>query len=554
MPSRVHPVRASLLAFAITGCATIPPATPPEAAPVETAAPTIAERLAKYTPVRLNPDTSSLTANERRMLPLLIDAARAMDEVFRMQAYGNFDSLLSSITDPATRRFVLINQEPWDRLDNNAPFIPGVGPKPPGANFYPRDMTREEFEAEVARGGARADSLRSLYTIVRRDAGGRLTAIPYHEAFAAQHVRAATRLRQAARFADDPGLRDYLILRADALLTGHYQPSDMAWLDMKNNTLEIVIGPIENYEDALFGYKAAHEAYVLVKDQAWSQRLARYAGVLPELQRGLPVPEEYKREMPGTDSDLNAYDIVYVAGDANAGTKTIAINLPNDEEVQLAKGTRRLQLKNAMRAKFDEILIHIARELIVPDQLQHVTFDAFFSNVMFHEVAHGLGIKNTITGRGTVREALRERYSSLEEGKADILGLYMIRQLHAEGEMGAAPLEDNYVTFLASLFRSIRFGAASAHGRANAATFNFMQARGAFTRGADGRYRVDFQRMRVATDELSRVILLLQGQGDYEAAGEFQAELGVIGPTLQADLDRLRAAGIPVDIVYADLP
>ena len=542
------------VAFVLAACTAAPPIVAPAPAPDPTVTPppTVAERLAKYTPVALNPDTSGLTANEKRMVPLLLDAARAMGEVFWMQAYGNRDSLLNSISDQATRRFVVINVGPWDRLDNNAPFVTGVGPKPQGANFYPRDMTREEFETATRDSSARSDSLKSQYTVVRRDAAGRLTAIPYHMTFAAQHQRAAAKLREAAALADDAGLRRYLELRADALLTDNYQPSDMAWMDMKTNGLELVIGPIENYEDALFGYKAAHEAYVLVKDREWSDRLSRYAAMLPALQRGIPVTDEYKRESPGTDSDLNAYDVLYVAGDADAGSKTIAINLPNDEQVQLAKGTRRLQLKNAMRAKFDKILVPIAGELIATDQLQHVTFDAFFGNVMFHEVAHGLGIKNTINDRGPVRTALRERYSALEEGKADILGLYMIRQLSAQGEMSSR-MDDHYVTFLASLFRSIRFGAASAHGRANVVAFNFLERMGAFTRGADGKYRVNVAQLRAGTDELSRRILTIQGNGDYDGAGAFYAEFGAIGPVLQSDLDRLRTAGIPVDIVYEGL-
>jgi peptidase M49-like protein len=532
-----------------TACVTAPVATTPDVGSSGTTSP-VSQRMAKYTPVRLAADTTGLSVSERRMLPLLIDAARAMHDVFWMQSYGNRDSLLSSITDPVAREFAVINVGPWDRLDGNAPFIPGVGAKPEGANLYPRDMTKAEFEAAVAAGGARADSLKSLYTLVRRDAAGRLIAVPYHHAFAAQHRHAAARLREAAALAEDAGLRRYLTLRADALLTDDYQPSDFAWMDMKSNTLDIVIGPIETYEDALFGYKAAHEGYVLIKDREWSTRLSKYAAMLPGLQRGIPVPDAYKQETPGSDSDLGAYDVVYVSGDANNGSKTIAINLPNDEQVQLTKGTRRLQLKNAMRAKFDKILLPIAQALIVADQLDNVTFDAFFSNVMFHEVAHGLGIKSTINGRGSVRTALKERASALEEGKADILGLYMIRELHSQGELGTASLDDNYVTFLASLFRSIRFGAASAHGRANIAAFNFLEGMGAFSRGADGKYRVDPVKMRQGADSLSRVILTLQGDGDYEGVGRFSERFGTIGPVLRADLDRLRTRSIPVDIVY----
>lgn len=536
--------------LAVAACATYPVPPTTDVSPSATSISPVAERIAKYTPVRLAADTSGLSLSERRMLPLLIDAARIMHDVFWMQSYGNRDSLLSSITDPVAREFAVINVGPWDRLDDNAPFIVGIGAKPDGANLYPRDMTKTEFEAAVAAGGARADSLKSLYTIVRRDASGRLVAIPYHVAFAQQHRLAAMRLQEAALLAEDAALRRYLTLRADALMTDDYQASDFAWMDMKSNMLDIIVGPIETYEDALFGYKAAHEGYVLIKDKAWSGRLSKYAGMLPALQRGIPVPDAYKQETPGSDSDLNAYDVVYVAGDANAGSKTIAINLPNDEEVQLQKGTRRLQLKNAMRAKFDKILLPIARELIVADQVANVTFDAFFSNVMFHEVAHGLGIKNTINGRGPVRTALKERASALEEGKADILGLYMIRELHSQGELGTAPLDDNYVTFLASLFRSIRFGAASAHGRANVAAFNFLEGMGAFARGADGRYRVDAVKMRQGADSLSRLILVMQGDGDYEAVGRFNERFGTIGPVLRGDLDRLQTRAIPVDIIY----
>ena len=263
--------------------------------------------------------------------------------------------------------------------------------------------------------------------------------------------------------------------------------------------------------------------------------LARYAAMLPALQRGIPVPDAYKTERPGTDADLNAYDVVYVAGQANAGGKSIAINLPNDPEVQLRKGTRRLQLENAVRAKFDRILVPIARELIVADQIPHITFDAFFENVMFHEVAHGLGVAKTIDGKGTVRAALKERYGAVEEGKADILGLYMLRQLNAQGQLGRESIDDNYVTFLASLFRSVRFGAADAHGRANMVAFNFLQHLGAFTRQADGKYRVDVARMRAASDSLSRRILVLQGDGDYAGVGALYAEFGKIDPTLQAE-------------------
>ena len=515
----------------------------------------IERKLAQYTTVRLTSDLEKLPENERRMIPLLIDAARRMDAIYWRQAYGNKDSLLPSLTGEGARRYAEINYGPWDRLDNNTPFVQGVGPKPKGAGFYPRDLSKEEFEAAAAKSPAHGKALRSQYTMVQRDSAGALVGIPYHQAFADQVAPAVARIRQAAELAGDTDLRRYLELRARALETDDYQASDLAWLDMKDNTVEVVIGPVETYEDQLFGNKAANEAFVLIKDKEWSGRLARYAAMLPSLQSELPVPADYKREKPGSDSDLNAYDAVYYAGDANAGSKTIAINLPNDEEVQLRKGTRRLQLKNAMQAKFEKILVPISDELIAEDQRRHINFDAFFSNVMFHEVAHGLGIKNTINRKGTVREALKEQAGALEEGKADILGLLMITKLHARGELKGRDLDDNYVTFLAGIFRSIRFGASSAHGRANAAQFSFFQEQGAFARdSAAGRYRVDFPKMRSAVDMLAGRILRLQGDGDYAGVSSFMAERGQLPPTLQQDLARLGSKGIPVDIVFEQGP
>ncbi len=513
--------------------------------------PNLEKKLAQYTPVRLTADLSGLSARERRMIPLLIEAAQEMDTIFWQQVYPARDSLLATLRDSATRAYVILNYGPWDRLDNNAAFVPGIGTRPAGAAFYPADMSKEEFETAAKAASDGGTALRSLYTVVRRDSSGGLAAVPYHQAFADASRRAAAKLREAAALADDAGLKKYLELRATALETDEYQPSDLAWLDMKRNTVDLVIGPIETYDDGLFGYKAAHEAYVLVKDKEWSERLARYAKLLPGLQRGLPVAEAYKREKPGTDSDLNAYDAVYYTGQANAGSKTIAINLPNDEQVQLKKGTRRLQLKNAMRAKFDKILVPIGKDMIAEDQQGHIVFDAFFGNVMFHEVAHGLGVKNTINGKGTVRDALKEQAGALEEGKADILGLYMITRLQQQGEMSGVNLDDNYVTFLAGIFRSIRFGAASAHGRANAAELSFLQERGAFTRdSASGRYRVDVPRMRAAVDSMAGAILRLQGDGDYDGVKRFMAERGAVPATVQSDLDRLGGKGIPVDIVF----
>jgi len=526
-------------------------AQPAPSAATERNDPPMPKPTTKYALVTLTADLAPLTDKERQMIPLLIDACREMDAIFWMEAYGDRDALLSGIKDAELRRFAEINYGPWDRLKGNEPFLPGVGPKPAGAQYYPADMTKEELEKVATENPELGAALKGQYTVVRRDANGKLQAVAFHEAFAPQIARAAAKLEAAAALAEDAGLEKYLTMRAEALRTDSYQPSDLAWMDMKSNTVDVVIGPIENYEDQLYGFKSTHEGYVLVKDKDWSGRLARYAAFLPDLQKQLPVPAEYKKESPGSDSDLNAYDVVYYAGDCNAGSKTIAINLPNDEEVQLSKGTRKLQLKNAMRAKFDTILEPIADRLIAKDQRQHVTFDAFFANVMFHEVAHGLGIKNTINGKGLVRKALEDVAGPLEEGKADILGLYLVSKLRERKEVPEGELMDNYVTYLAGIFRSVRFGVSSAHGRANLAQFRFFEEHGAFSRdAATGTYRVEPEKMKAAMDALSEKILKLQGDGDLAGTRAFLESGAALTPTLKADLDGLASADIATDIVF----
>jgi len=501
------------------------------------------ENLAIYTDFTLTADLSTLSENQKQIIKLLIEAADVMNELFWYEAYGDKMALLAGIEDADTKTFISYNYGPWDRLDGNKPFVEGVGEKPAGANFYPTDMTKEEFEKSTLKDKA------SLYTFIRRDDAGELKTVWYHEMFPEQVAKVAGLLRQAAELADDAGFKKYLTMRAKALETDDYLASDYAWMAMKTNRLEVVIGPIENYEDQLFGYKAAHEGYVLIKDMDWSKKLEKYAAFLPELQKNLPVADAYKQDKIGSNVDLNAYDVVYYAGDCNAGSKTIAINLPNDARVQIRMGSRRLQLKNAMKAKFDKILLPLSGVLIDPTQREYITFDAFFANTMFHEVAHGLGIKNTINGKGEVGEALKELTSALEEGKADVLGLYMITQLHKKGEIDG-DLKAYYTTFIASIFRSIRFGASSAHGKANMIRFNYFQEKGAFSRNDNGTYTIHYDKMEDAMNSLSELILTLQGNGDYDGVAKLVKEKGVIIIQLQADLDGLTAKGIPVDVVY----
>ena len=499
-----------------------------------------------YAKVPLTTDISHLTQNEKEILRLMFKTADIMDDLFWQQAYGAKIDLMDE-TKGEAKEYAKINYGPWDRLNNEAPFINGIGAKPAGATFYPIDMTKEEFEQANIKDG------KSPYSIIRRNREGKLYSIPYNENFKNQLSKAAEYLTKASELAEDAGLKKYLKLRAAALMSDDFYASDLAWMDMKNANIDMVVGPIENYEDQLFGYKTSYSAYILVKDIEWSKKLAKFVQYLPELQKNLPVSANYKKEVPGTDSDLNAYDVVYYAGDCNAAGKTIAINLPNDEKVQLEKGTRRLQLKNAMKAKFDKILAPIATALIDESQQKNIKFDAFFSNVMFHEVAHGLGIKNTVNGKGSVRDALKEANSALEEGKADILGLYMVNQLLKKGELTGTQ-EDYFVTFLAGILRSVRFGASSAHGQANMIAFNYFAENGAFEKTANGRYKVNVAKMEKAMNGLSELILTLQGNGDYDGVKKLYADKGIIHDDLQKDLDVLKTKNIPVDVVFEQGP
>ncbi len=509
----------------------------------------ISRKAAEFAEVNLTADISGLSDNQKEMLRLLFKVANIMDNIYWDQVFPDRDAALASMVSEDMSRFFKINYGPWERLNGNLPFLPDYGAKPAGSGYYPADMSKAEFEA------IEDPAKTSLYTLIRRDSEGALKVIPYHEAWADELKEAADLLEQAAELAEDKGFKKYLKLRAEALLTDDYLASDMAWMDMKNNQIDFVVGPIENYEDALFNYKAAHESFILIKDKQWSDKLAYIATVLPEMQKNLPVRPEYKKEVPGSDSDLGAYDVVFYAGDCNAGSKTIAINLPNDERVHASKGSRKLQLKNSIRYKFEEILVPISNVLIDEEQREHVTFDAFFENIMFHEIGHGLGVNQTIDGKGTVRSALKEQYSALEEGKADILSLYLITQMAEKGMLGEKDLMDNYVTFMASIFRSIRFGVASSHGKANMVRFYYFKESGAFSRSeTNGTYKIDFEKMQKAMNNLTKLIITTQGDGNYALAKKLVEENGFIREELQADLDRLQELSIPVDIVFKQGP
>lgn len=500
-------------------------------------------KVEQYAQVKLTSNISYLSSNEKQVLGLFIDAAKIMDDIYWKQTFGNKQDVLK-IKDRYTKEFAMINYGYWDRLDGMKPFVKGIKDKPLGAMFYPKDMTETEWK------NLNDENKTSLYTVIRRDKQGKIFVKWYHQEYSAEIANATTLLEKAAKITDNEELRTYLNARIKSLQTDDYFLSDMAWMNMKNSNLDFVIGPIENYEDRLFGLKAAYEAFVLVKDPVWSKALSKYITMLPELQKNLPCDEKYKQEVPGTESDINVYDVVYYAGDCNAGSKTIAINLPNDEKVQIQKGSRRFQLKNAMKAKFDNIVLPIAKQVMNPEQMKKINFTAFFSNVTFHEVAHGLGIKNTITGKGAARQALGNQYSAYEEAKADVLGLYMVSELIKKGEITNITEEESLTTFIAGIFRSVRFGAASAHGKANMMCFNYFQAAGAFTRDENGKYTIDYDKARQAIKDWSSLILKIEGDGDYEFAKKYAEENAIIKPTLQKDLDNINSKGIPIDIKY----
>ena len=499
-----------------------------------------------YAEVELSADLSHLNANQKELLKKLIEVADIMEELFWKDAIGDKATFLDGIEDEYAKQYAVINYGPWDRLNGNEPFIEEFGPKPAGANYYPQDITAEEFDA------FNDPNKNSWYTLLRRDEEGNLVCVWYHEEYADEIERAATLLEEAAELAEDPGFKNYLQLRATALRTDEYLASDLAWMDMKDNKIDFVVGPIESYEDGFKGIKAAHSGQILVKDLVWSKNIEHFNEVLPDLQKGLPVAEEYKKEDASTSGDMNVYYVIYYGGDCNAGSKNIAINLPNDPRVHSEKGSRKLQLKNAMQAKFDKILVPIADLLIEESQLKHIKFeDGFFQNVMFHEVAHGLGVKYTIDGSMSVREALEEYYSPIEEAKADIAGLYMVTQLYEMGEFPQKDLMDNYVTFLAGIFRSVRFGVASSHGKANMLEFYYLQEKGAFTRNEEtGKYAVNFEVMKQAVADLVNEIIVIQGDGNKEAAKQWIDTKSSVGEELQKDLDRIAEAGIPKDIVF----
>lgn len=501
-------------------------------------------KVEEYARVELKSDlVNNLNDKEKELVRIFFQVGEITDNLFWKQTFGD-KSQLDTITDSYAKEFAMIQYGAWDRLDNNKPFLAGYGEKPAVCNYYPHDITAEEFDAfEDA-------NKNSWYTVIRRNEDGSFKSVWYHEAYAEEIGRICTLLEKAVTLAEDPGLKNYLEKRIEAFKTDDYLESDLAWMDMKDSKIDFVTGPIESYDDKFQETKASYESFILLKDEARSKDLAKFVSMLPALQKELPCAPEYKTFVPGTSSDLNVYDAVYYAGDCNAGSKTIAINLPNDERVHALKGTRRLQLRNSMKAKFDKILLPIGQLIVTPEQQKYLNFDAFFWNVTFHEVAHGLGVKQTINTNESVDAVMGTEKTSWEEAKADILGLFMVTKLIEMGEITNITAEDAITTYIAGILRSVRFGAASSHGKANMMCFNYMEKAGAFSRDAKGQYVIDFEKAKEAMNGWAALILQTQGDGNIEFATKYRAENGGITPALQADLNKINEAGIPRDITF----
>ncbi len=555
--SSARPLIAAAVLVAIAGCQPAP--TPPArtaTTPVSEAArrpDALAAQAARFAPADIGADLSGLPEAERAALRHLIEAAQVMDGLFLRQVWaGNPALLLRLAADRSpgadTRlRYFLLNKGPWSRLDGEAPFIEGVGDKPGGANFYPAGATKAEVEAWLATlPPAEKARAQGFFTTIRRDATGRFVVVPYAIEYQGELATAAAHLRAAAAATTQPTLKRFLEARADAFATNDYYASDVAWMEL-DASIEPTIGPYEVYEDTWFAAKAAFEAFVTLRDDAETARLAKFSGQLQGLENRLPIDPAFRNPKLGALSPIRVVNVVFSGGDGNRGVQTAAFNLPNDERVVAEKGAKRTMLKNTQEAKFRLVLQPIAKVALSAADQDRVQFDAFFTHILMHELMHGLG-PNAVTVNGqktTVRAQLKETYSTLEEAKADISGLWALQTLIDDGVIDKGLADTMYTTFLASTFRSIRFGTTSAHGRGIAIQLNTLMDAGAVVVNADGTFRVEPTKIRDAVTALTTAIMTVQAKGDYEGAKALMAR-ATIRPQVQAVLDRL--ADVPVDI------
>ncbi|HEX9800020.1 MAG TPA: hypothetical protein VGC00_07615 [Thermoanaerobaculia bacterium] len=511
----------------------------------------VGERLARFARVEIGADLASVPEADRAALVDILAAAREFDTLFRLQVSAANPELAGRLAaargpraEPARELFRLM-QGPWDRIDGDAPFVGGE-PKPPGAGFYPVDLTKSELDSWLAAHPGDREAFVGERTVIVRDGDG-LRAVPYRERYAEPLGRAATRLRAAAARTTNESLARFLAMRADAFLSDDYYESDMAWMDL-DAPVEVTIGPYETYEDGLYGYKAAYEAFVTVALPAESAALARYKERLPWLERNLPIADEHKNLKRGTESPIRVVDVLFTAGDANRGVKTIAYNLPNDERVREAKGSKKVLLRNVIRAKFDRILVPIAERTLTAEDAARVSFDAFFDEVLHHELSHGLG-PGTIVKDGRpseVRLELEEHYSTLEEGKADVMGIHNILALVEQGEMPADLRRTLDPTYVAGLFRAARFGVHEAHGQGVVAQFNYLLEKGALAIDDAGRYATVAEKFPGAIRDLLHDMLMLQATGDYAGTVAFLDRYGHPTAPLLAAIERL--GDVPVDL------
>lgn len=511
------------------------------------------EKIAQYAPFEIKYDSTLLNANEKICVEKLFEASRIIDGIFLKQVYSRNPEIKKQLeSDPSpearlTLEYFNINMGPFDRLDHNKPFF-GKEEKPLGANFYPANMTKEEFQGWIEKHPEDKDKFTSEFTIIRREDGA-LRAIPYTEAYKDELTRAAALLREAAKYADNASLKKYLELRAKAFETNDYYESDMAWMDLKDNTIEFIIGPYEVYEDELFNYKASYESFLTIKDPVESQKLAKFGSYLKEIEENLPLEEKYKNSSRGMESPIVVVQQVYSAGDTKSGVQTLAFNLPNDERVRAAKGSKKVMLKNVHEAKFEKLLMPIAQIVLDASQIRYVTFDGFFSHTLMHEMSHGVGPGFiTVNGQKTeVKKELKETYSKLEECKADILGMYNNIFMIKKGVYTEEFAKETYVTFLAGIFRSVRFGVNEAHGAGNAIIYNYLLEKGGYEFDNNTeKVSVNFDKVYPALRDLAEKILTIQATGDYEASKELIEKYAVNSPTM--DKLRSKLSKLPVDI------
>jgi len=508
----------------------------------------------RFAPVDIGADISSLRASDRQVLARLVAAARLMDALFLRQVWSGNETMLQALarkTSTEGRRQLhafLLNKGPWSRLDDNAPFVPGAPPKPAGANFYPIGATKEEIQnwVDSLATGDRQEAT-GFFTTIRRRRDGRFVASPYSDEYQQELAEAARLLRDAATLAEEPTLTRFLETRADAFLSNDYYASDVAWMELEG-AIEPTIGPYEVYEDELFNYKAAFEAFVTVRDAAETDRLKSFASHLQSLEDALPIDPSYRNPRVGSLTPIRVVNVLFTAGDANRGVQTAAFNLPNDERVLREKGSKSVMLKNIQEAKFSAVLQPIAATALTPAAHQAVSFDAFFTHILLHELMHGLGPHDIVAGNGatTVRKELRDTYSAIEEAKADVSGLWALQRLVDEGHVADAIGRSMYSTFLASMFRSLRFGINEAHGRGVAIQLNHFLDAGAVRVAADGRFEVVADAIGTAVTSLTAEIMTLQAEGSYQKAKSLIGRLGVVRPEVRRVLERLD--GVPVDI------